>query len=119
MFKLCGMEDAKLISMVQLNGGILLMPESVSTYQLLMLVDALNRAGVRVSGGGRRRMRSGRGQNTGTMTLDEVLREFTVAVPDWAREQAGITENAKLECLRLSEDAGVSSRSIRHRTGMT
>ena len=37
MFKLCGMEDAKLISMVQLNGGILLMPESVSTYQLLML----------------------------------------------------------------------------------
>ena len=30
MFKLCGMEDAKLISMVQLNGGILLMPESVS-----------------------------------------------------------------------------------------
>ena len=43
MFKLCGMEDAKLISMVQLNGGILLMPESVSTYQLLMLVDALNK----------------------------------------------------------------------------
>mgnify|MGYP001528256912 CR=1 FL=1 len=42
MFKLCGMEDAKLISMVQLNGGILLMPESVSTYQLLMLIDALN-----------------------------------------------------------------------------
>ena len=43
MFKLCGMEDAKLISMVQLNGGILLMPESVSIYQLLMLVDALNK----------------------------------------------------------------------------
>ena len=42
MFKLCGMEDVKLISMVQLNGGILLMPESVSTYQLLMLIDALN-----------------------------------------------------------------------------
>lgn len=31
MFKLCGMEDEELISMVQLNGGILLMPESVST----------------------------------------------------------------------------------------
>ena len=42
MFKLCGMENAKLISMVQMNGGILLMPESVSTYQLLMLVDTLN-----------------------------------------------------------------------------
>ena len=26
MFKLCGMENEKLISMVQLNGGILLMP---------------------------------------------------------------------------------------------
>lgn len=34
------------------------------------------------------------GQNTGT-TLDEVLREFTVAVPDWAREKAGITADTK------------------------
>ena len=41
MFKLCGMEDAKLISMVQLNGGILLMPESVSTFELITLIDAL------------------------------------------------------------------------------
>ena len=36
------MEDAKLISMVQLNGGILLMPESVSTYHLIMIIYALN-----------------------------------------------------------------------------
>lgn len=41
MFKLCGMENAKLISMVQLNGGILLMPESVSTFELITLIDAL------------------------------------------------------------------------------
>ena len=33
MFKLCGMEDAKLISMVQLNGGILLIPESVRSEE--------------------------------------------------------------------------------------
>ena len=30
MFKLCGMEDAKLISMVQLNGGILLIPSGAA-----------------------------------------------------------------------------------------
>ena len=40
------------------------------------------------------------------MTLDEVLREFTVAVPDWAREKAGITADTKLDC-EASEDAGV------------
>ena len=34
MFKLCGMEDVKLISMVQLNGGILLMPESVEQHEI-------------------------------------------------------------------------------------
>ena len=64
MFKLCGMEDAKLISMVQLNGGILLMPESVSTYQLLMH-RCVERASMRVSGGSRRRVRPGRGRTPG------------------------------------------------------
>ncbi len=57
MFKLCGMENAKLISMVQLNGGILLMPESVSTYQLLMLVDALNELACDFLGKDRRALR--------------------------------------------------------------
>ena len=97
MFKLCGMENAKLISMVQLNGGILLMPESVSTYQLLMLVDALNElacdfleAVATECGPAEEEHRD--------MTLDEVLSEFAVAVPDWARESAGIAKNAKLEC---------------------
>ena len=85
MFKLCGMEDVKLISMVQLNGGILLMPESVSTYQLLMLVDALNELAcdfleaVAIECGPAEEEHRG-------MTLDEMLSEFAVAVPDWARE---------------------------------
>ena len=105
MFKLCGMEDVKLISMVQLNGGILLMPESVSTYQLLMLVDALNELAcdfleaVAIECGPAEEEHRG-------MTLDEVLSEFAVAVPDWAREKAGITADTKLDC-EASEDAGV------------
>ena len=41
MFKLCGMENAKLISMVQLNGGILLMPESVSTASVRIVSSRL------------------------------------------------------------------------------
>ncbi|HJH87753.1 MAG: hypothetical protein ACLR5X_10835 [Oscillospiraceae bacterium] len=105
MFKLCGMENAKLISMVQLNGGILLMPESVSTYQLLMLVDALNELAcdfleaVAIECGPAEEEHRG-------MTLDEVLSELAVAVPDWAREKAGITADTKLDC-EASEDAGV------------
>ena len=105
MFKLCGMENAKLISMVQLNGGILLMPESVSTFELITLIDALTgqaceflEAVAAECGPAETEHRD--------MTLDEVLREFTVAVPDWAREKAGITADTKLDC-EASEDAGV------------
>ena len=105
MFKLCGMENAKLISMVQLNGGILLMPESVSTFELITLIDALTGQACEFLEAEHR-----------DMTLDEVLREFTVAVPDWAREKAGITADTKLDC-EASEDAGaiaVYPASYRH-----
>ena len=105
MFKLCGMEDAKLISMVQLNGGILLMPESVSTYQLLMLIDALNEQACEFLEAAAAECGPAEAEHR-DMTLDEVLREFTVAVPDWAREKAGITADTKLDC-EASEDAGV------------
>ena len=105
MFKLCGMEDAKLISMVQLNGGILLMPESVSTYQLLMLIDALNEQACEFLEAVAVECGPAEAEHR-DMTLDEVLREFTVAVPDWAREKAGITADTKLDC-EASEDAGV------------
>ena len=81
MFKLCGMEDAKLISMVQLNGGILLMPESVSTYQLLMLIDALNEQACEFLEAVAAECGPAEAEHR-DMTLDEVLREFTVAVPD-------------------------------------
>ena len=115
MFKLCGMEDAKLISMVQLNGGILLMPESVSTYQLLMLIDALNEQACEFLEAVAAECGPAEAEHR-DMTLDEVLREFTVAVPDWAREKAGITVDTKLDC-EASEDAGavlVQKASHRH-----
>ena len=85
MFKLCGMENAKLISMVQMNGGILLMPESVSTYQLLMLIDALNEQACEFLEAVAAECGPAEAEHR-DMTLDEVLREFTVAVPDWARK---------------------------------
>ena len=75
MFKLCGMEDAKLISMVQLNGGILLMPESVSTYQLLMLIDALNEQACEFLEAVAAECGPAEAEHR-DMTLDEVLREF-------------------------------------------
>ena len=94
MFKLCGMEDAKLISMVQLNGGI-----------LLMLIDALNEQACEFLEAVAAECGPAEAEHR-DMTLDEVLREFTVAVPDWAREKAGITADTKLDC-EASEDAGV------------
>ena len=118
MFKLCGMEDAKLISMVQLNGGILLMPESVSAYQLLMLVDALNKLAcdfleaVAIECGPAE-------EEHRDMTLDEVLSEFAVAVPDWARESAGIAKNAKLECYTDDGSGAVLVQKASHRHDLT
>ena len=118
MFKLCGMENAKLIFMVQLNGGILLMPESVSTYQLLMLVDALNELAcdfleaVAIECGPAEEEHRG-------MTLDEVLSEFAVAVPDWARESAGIAKNAKLECYAEDGSGAVLVQKASHRHDLT
>ena len=105
MFKLCGMENAKLISMVQLNGGILLMPESVSTFELITLIDALTGQACEFLEAVAAECGPAEAEHR-DMTLDEVLREFTVAVPDWAREKAGITADTKLDC-EASEDAGV------------
>ena len=97
MFKLCGMENAKLISMVQLNGGILLMPESVSTFELITLIDALTGQACEFLEAVAAECGPAEAEHR-DMTLDEVLREFTVAVPDWAREKAGITADTKLDC---------------------
>ena len=109
MFKLCGMGAAKQISMVQLKGGILLMPERVSTYELITLIDALNtqaceflKAIAAECGPCEEEHRD--------LSLEEVLSEFEVTVPDWARESAGIGKTAKLEC-SPNEDNGVITLS--------
>ena len=109
MFKLCGMEAAKQISMVQLKGGILLMPESMSTYELVTLIDALNTQACEFleviaaeCGPCEEEHRE--------LSLEDVLSEFEVAVPDWARESAGIGKNVKLEC-SPNEDSGAITLS--------
>lgn len=109
MFKLCGMEAAKQISMVQLKSGILLMPESMSTYELVTLIDALNTQACEFleviaaeCGPCEEEHRE--------LSLEDVLSEFEVAVPDWARESAGIGKNVKLEC-SPNEDSGAITLS--------
>ncbi len=97
MFKLCGMETAKQISMVQLKGGILLMPESVSTYELVTLIDALNTQTCEFL----ETIAAECGlceEEHRELSMEEVLSEFEVTVPDWAREGVGIGKTAKLEC---------------------
>lgn len=109
MFELCGMEDAKQISMVQLKSGILLMPESMSTYELVTLIDALNTQACEFleviaaeCGPCEKEHRE--------LSLEDVLSEFEVAVADWARESAGIGKNVKLEC-SPNEDSGAITLS--------
>lgn len=109
MFKLCGMENAKQISMVQLKGGILLMPERVSTYELITLIDALNTQACELLEAIAAECGPCEEEHR-ELSLEEVLSEFEVTVPDWARESAGIGKNAKLEC-SPDEDSGVITLS--------
>lgn len=115
MFKLCGMEDAKQISMVQLNGGILLMPERVSTYQLLMLIDALNDQACAFLEAIAAECGPAEEEYAGT-ALADILGEFEIVVPDWLRERAGIAKDAKLECDPNEESGTITlcQASYRH-----
>lgn len=118
MFKLCGMEDAKLISMVQLNGGILLMPESVSTYQLLMLIDALNEQACEFLEAVAAECGPAEEDQEGLAPAD-VLSEFEIVLPDWLRKHAGIAENAKLECDPVEEEGKVTLCKASYRHDLT
>ena len=53
------------------------------------------------------------------MTLDEVLSEFDVVVPSWARESAGIAKNAKLECYTDDGSGAVLVQKASHRHDLT
>ena len=82
MFKLCGMENAKLISMVQLNGGILLMPESVSTFELITLIDALTGQACEFLEALAAECGEAEEEQAGLAAAD-VLSEFEIVLPDW------------------------------------
>ena len=85
MFKLCGMEDAKLISMVQLNGGILLMPESVSTFDLITLIDSLTGQACEFLEALAAECGEAEEEQAGLAAAD-VLSEFEIVLPDWLRK---------------------------------
>lgn len=107
MFKLCGMENAKLISMVQLNGGILLMPESVSTFELITLIDALTGQACEFLEALAAECGPAEEDQEGLAPAD-ILSEFEIVLPDWLRKHAGIAEDAKLECDPVEEDGKIT-----------
>ena len=107
MFKLCGMENAKLISMVQLNGGILLMPQSVSTFELITLIDSLTGQACEFLEALAAECGPAEEDQEG-LTPADVLSEFEIILPDWLRKHAGIAEDAKLECDPIEEDGKVT-----------
>ena len=113
MFKLCGMEDAKLISMVQLNGGILLMPESVSTFELITLIDALTGQACEFLECGEAE------EEQAGLAAADVLSEFEIVLPDWLRKHAGIAKDAKLECDPVEEEGKITLGKASYRHDLT
>ena len=118
MFKLCGMENVKLISMVQLNGGILLMPESVSTFELITLIDALTGQACEFLEALAAECGPAEEDQEGLAPAD-VLSEFEIILPDWLRKHAGIAEDAKLECDPVEEDGKLTLCKASYRHDLT
>ena len=118
MFKLCGMENVKLISMVQLNGGILLMPESVSTFDLITLIDSLTGQACEFLEALAAECGEAEEEQAGLAPAD-VLSEFKIVLPDWLRKHAGIAENAKLECEPVEEEGKLTLCKASYRHDLT
>ena len=118
MFKLCGMENVKLISMVQLNGGILLMPESVSTFDLITLIDSLTGQACEFLEALAAECGEAEEEQAGLAAAD-VLSEFEIVLPDWLRKHAGIAEDAKLECDPVEKEGKITLGKASYRHDLT
>ena len=113
MFKLCGMENAEKLLMVQMDGGLLMMPERNGVYRLLMLADALNDQACELLEAVAEEC--GPAEDDGEAALEDILGELEICLPDWALESAGIAKSAKLECNPDEESGEITLREASYR----
>ena len=97
VLKASGLANGQELGALSLDGVVLLTRDSMPIVDLLQMLDTLHRYAaamltqIAVECGPCEKADE-------SLTADDVLEECEVTIPAWAREQAGIPENAKLAC---------------------
>ena len=92
-----GLAKETILAAIPMDGVVLLTKDSMPIVELLQMLDRLNLyaaemlAAVATECGPCEKADE-------ALTVEDVLEECEVTIPAWAREQAGIPENAKLAC---------------------
>ena len=92
-----GLAKETILAAIPMDGVVLVTKDSMPIVELLQMLDRLNLyaaemlAAVAAECGPCEKADE-------ALTVEDVLEECEVTVPAWAREQAGIPENAKLAC---------------------
>ena len=92
-----GLAKETILAAIPMDGVVLVTKDSMPIVELLQMLDRLNLYAAE--------MLTAVAAECGpcekadeALTVEDVLEECEVTVPAWAREQAGIPENAKLAC---------------------
>ena len=78
-----GLAKETILAAIPMDGVVLVTKDSMPIVELLQMLDRLNLYAAEM---------------LTALTVEDVLEECEVTIPAWAREQAGIPENAKLAC---------------------
>ena len=92
-----GLAKETILAAIPIDGVVLVTKDSMPIVELLQMLDRLNLYAAE--------MLTAVAAECGpcekadeALTVEDVLEECEVTIPAWAREQAGIPENAKLAC---------------------
>ena len=92
-----GLAKEAILAAIPMDGVVLVTKDSMPIVELLQMLDRLNLYAAE--------MLTAVAAECGpcekadeALTVEDVLEECEVTIPAWAREQAGIPENAKLTC---------------------
>jgi bifunctional DNA-binding transcriptional regulator/antitoxin component of YhaV-PrlF toxin-antitoxin module len=92
-----GLAKETILAAIPMDGVVLVTKDSMPIVELLQMLDRLNLYAAE--------MLTAVAAECGpcekadeALTVEDVLEECEVTIPAWAREQAGIPENAKLAC---------------------
>ena len=95
--KEAGLAKETILAAIPMDGVVLVTKDSMPIVDLLQMLDRLNLYAAEMLTAVAAECGPCEKANE-ALTVEDVLEECEVTIPAWAREQAGIPENAKLTC---------------------